>query len=58
MRWCCDHDVPISAVNRNPWNPYSDLYGTCGKERKLFADVYIDDKALNTADIEKKGFRC
>lgn len=35
------HDIPFHYINDNPLNPY------IPQSRKLFADVYIDDKAVN-----------
>ena len=68
VRFCETHGIPIYAVNENPEAVahFSELYGT-GPPRKLYADEYLDDKAVNTADIEaymarerdikKSGFR-
>lgn len=42
--WCLEHGVPFHAVNYNPWVPF-------GKSGKLYADIYIDDRAVNVKDI-------
>jgi hypothetical protein len=43
VEWCKDHAVPIHAVNENPWVPFG--------RRKIYADIYIDDRALNVEDL-------
>lgn len=41
INWCLDHGVPIDRINDNaPKN--TALYG--GNSRKIFADLYIDDR--------------
>lgn len=47
VEWCKIHGVPIDAVNENPWVDF-------GKSGKLYADIYIDDRAVNVADIRWK----
>ena len=37
--WCLRMGVPVDAVNHNPWVPYGG--------RKIYADIYIDDRAVN-----------
>lgn len=53
VSFCREHEIPLYAINENPDNPYPEIYGT-GAGRKIYADIYIDDKAINTADIEKE----
>jgi hypothetical protein len=43
VEWCKDHAIPIHAVNENPWVPFGG--------RKIYADIYIDDRAVNVKDI-------
>lgn len=45
VNWCEMNNVPIDAVNENPWVPFG--------ERKLYADIYLDDRAYNVSDIER-----
>ena len=44
VEWCKTHEIPISAVNENPFIPFG--------KRKPYADIYIDDRAINAADIK------
>lgn len=52
IAFCAAQGISLYAVNENPYNQFAEQYGT-GTGRKVFADLYIDDKAANTADIEK-----
>ena len=54
VAWCKAQGIPLYAVNENPENTYPEQYGVQRAGRKVFADLYIDDKARNTADIEKE----
>ncbi len=42
LDWCEQYDVPVDYVNENPSQPE-------GSSGKVFADVYIDDKAINAS---------
>ena len=55
VAWCTAQGIPLYAVNENPENTYPAQYGVERAGRKVFADLYIDDKAINTADIEGGG---
>lgn len=44
VEWCKGHGLEFDAVNEN-LPEMIEYYG--GDTRKLFADVYIDDKAVN-----------
>lgn len=46
VEWCAAHGIPIDAVNENPFVNF-------GKSGKIYADIYIDDRALNEADIQQ-----
>lgn len=52
LEFCAEQGIELYSVNENPDNIFPDEYGTGIDGRKLYADVYIDDKAINTADIE------
>ncbi len=41
--WCFLHDIPIDAANENPWVPFG--------KKKLYADLYIDDRAVSPWEI-------
>jgi hypothetical protein len=43
VEWCKEHGIPIDAVNENPFVPFG--------KRKLYADIYIDDRAVNVNSI-------
>lgn len=45
--WCADHGIVFNAVNEN-LPEILDAFGTdC---RKIYADVYFDDRAVNSSD--------
>lgn len=52
LQFCAEQGIKIYAVNENPDNPFPEEYGTGYDGRKVFADIYIDDKAINVSDIE------
>lgn len=52
VRFCEAHGIPLYAVNENPGNVYPAQFGIESAGRKVYADLYIDDKAFNTATIE------
>jgi hypothetical protein len=54
VAFCAFHGIPLYAVNENPDNPYPALFGSL-EVRKVFADLYIDDKAVSADDIERAG---
>lgn len=43
VEFCKNNNIFIDAVNENPWVKFGD--------RKIYADIYIDDRALNVSDI-------
>jgi len=43
VNWCKEHNVPIDAVNENPWVAFG--------KRKIYADIYVDDRAVNADDV-------
>ena len=53
VAWCTAHGIQLYAVNENPTNTYPAQYGVQTTGRKVFADLYIDDKALNVSDVER-----
>lgn len=54
VTWCKAHGIPLDAVNENPFNQYREQFKT-PPPRKVFADLYIDDKAINVSDIEREA---
>ncbi len=53
VAFCKAQEIPLYAVNENPGNPHAAEYGlTPADGRKVFADLYIDDKAINPAELE------
>ena len=53
--FCRVHGIPLYAINENPGNLYAVKNGlepsAC---RKVYADLYIDDKAVSPAEIENR----
>ena len=43
LMWCTTHDIPIHAINENPWVPFG--------KGKMYADIYIDDRALHVDQL-------
>lgn len=52
VQFCEEQGIELYAINENPDNIYGKEFGVEGAGRKVFADLYIDDKAMNTAQIE------
>ncbi|MCM1165650.1 MAG: hypothetical protein NC401_06530 [Ruminococcus sp.] len=51
LQFCTEQGIELYAVNENPDNTLSEKYGSYGG-RKVFADIYIDDKAMNVDHLE------
>ncbi|MCM1062063.1 MAG: hypothetical protein NC452_17500 [Eubacterium sp.] len=51
LQFCTEQGIELYAVNENPDNTFSEKYGSYGG-RKVFADIYIDDKAMNVDYLE------
>ncbi len=52
LQFCAEQGIELYAVNENPDNSFSEEYGTSFGGRKVFADIYIDDKAANVSNLE------
>lgn len=53
VAFCKAQEIPLYAVNENPGNPHAAKIGLKPSDgRKVFADLYIDDKAINPAEIQ------
>lgn len=53
VAFCKEQEIPLYAVNENPGNPHAAKIGLKPSDgRKVFADLYIDDKAINPAEIQ------
>lgn len=53
VAFCKAQEIPLYAVNENPGNPHAAKNGLKHSDgRKVFADLYIDDKAVNPLAIE------
>lgn len=50
LEWCNQHDLHFDAVNENLPECVK-LFGS--DSRKIFADAYLDDKAMTPEDAEK-----
>lgn len=54
VAFCKEQEIPLFAVNENPGNLHPARYGLSPQDgRKVYADLYIDDKAVNTSEIEE-----
>lgn len=54
VAFCKAQEIPLYAVNENPGNPHAAKIGLKPSDgRKVYADLYIDDKAINPAEIER-----
>lgn len=47
VAWCKENDIPLDAVNENPWVPFGG--------RKIYADIYVDDRNVNHEDFYLGG---
>jgi len=53
VAFCKEQGIPLYAVNENPGNPHAAKIGLKPSDgRKVYADLYIDDKAINPAGIK------
>lgn len=53
--FCKAQEIPLFAVNENPANEYPARFGLSHSDgRKVYANLYIDDKAMNPATIRHK----
>ena len=53
VAFCKEQEIPLYAVNENPGNPHAAKIGLKPSDgRKVYADLYIDDKAINPAGIK------
>lgn len=53
VAFCEYHGITLYAVNENPGNRFAETIGLTYRDgRKVFANLYIDDKALNPSVIE------
>ena len=53
VAFCKEQGIPLYAVNENPGNPHAAKIGLKPSDgRKVYADLYIDDKAMNPAGIK------
>ena len=54
VAFCKAQEIPLYAVNENPGNPHAAKIGLKPSDgRKVYADLYIDDKAINPVEIER-----
>lgn len=54
LDFCKAQEIPLFAVNENPGNRYPERYGLSHSDgRKVYADLYIDDKAISVQEVER-----
>jgi hypothetical protein len=49
--FCKRENILIDAVNENPFVVFDEKYGLTKTSRKIYADIYVDDKAINVKNI-------
>lgn len=54
VQWCDEQGLKFDAVNEN-LPEVEELFG--GWTRKIFADVYIDDKNVLIKEVDRSGIR-
>lgn len=54
LKWCRKHGLEFDAVNEN-LPEVEEMFG--GYTRKIFADVYIDDKNVLIKEVDRSGIR-
>lgn len=53
VNWCKEHNIPLDAVNQN----IPEVIKLTGYDtRKVFADVYVDDKSCPAKALELRQF--
>lgn len=53
VNWCKEHNIPLDAVNQN----IPEVIELTGYDtRKVFADVYVDDKSCPAKVLELRQF--
>lgn len=53
VKWCKDHGLEFDAVNKNLKRSIK-KFG--GDSRKVYADIYIDDKNLSSISLNRLNF--
>jgi hypothetical protein len=54
INWCKLNNVPIDFVNENAPQEISGIPTDPKTKRKIYADVYIDDRALNLENFREE----
>lgn len=54
VMWCMNHGLTFDAINTN-LPEVKELFG--GDTRKVYADVYIDDKNVLMREVDPSGIR-
>lgn len=52
VEWCKEQEIEMHYVNENVPNMVKAFGNDC---RKIFADMYLDDRAINVKEIENNG---
>lgn len=52
LDWCLEKGIIFDAVNANVPESVKVFGGDC---RKIFANVYLDDKAMRPEEVERQG---
>lgn len=51
IAWCEKQQIPIDAINENPFQDFGN--GGVKVIRKIYADAYLDDRAIQPQEAEK-----
>lgn len=46
LKWCKEQGIIFDYINKNAQEAF-DMFGHLEESRKIFADVYLDDKCVN-----------
>lgn len=49
VRWCRNQGIEFDAINENTKEVF-DMYGHLEESRKIFADIYFDDKCVRMCE--------
>ncbi len=49
VRWCAEHGIKLDYINENAPSLIKAFGGDC---RKIYADIYLDDKAMNIKEFD------
>lgn|GEM_PF-1153928 len=59
VAFCAAHGITLYAVNENPdaVKKHGGMFGVADKRRKVYADIYLDDRAISPKTLETWAMR-